>query len=233
MTRVAAIGDLHVRVGEDGRFRDLFEEIGQVADVLLLAGDLVELGLVEELEVLLADLEACPLPKAAVLGNHDYFSGQVPALTAALTQAGVAVLEGDAVQIGGVGVVGLKGTAGGFNRMLNPIAEPEIVAFAQLSRVDAEKLDTLLSAQETPPQIVLMHYAPIVETIVGEVREEYPFMGSSRYAAVIDQHRPGIVIHGHSHFGTFAGNTPGGVPVRNVAMQVAKPDGRPYALFEV
>ncbi|MFL5093853.1 MAG: metallophosphoesterase, partial [Xanthobacteraceae bacterium] len=41
------------------------------------------------------------------------------------------------------------------------------------------------------------------------------------------------VVHGHAHRGKYEGRTPGGAPVYNVAFNVQKPTGRPYALIEV
>jgi len=233
MVRIAAIGDLHVRFDDADRFAPAFERMNDEADLLLLAGDLVELGQVRELGPLLRQLDRCRLPKIAVLGNHDYYSGEVPLLTARLTDAGVRVLEHEVAPFGDLDIVGFKGTAGGFGRMLAPIAEPEIVAFAQLSRLDAERFETTLSQATARHKIVLMHYAPILETIRGEAPEEYVFLGSSRYAEAIDRHRPDLVIHGHAHFGQLSGRTPGGVPVFNVATQISRPDGRIYSLFEV
>ena len=44
MVRIAAIGDLHVRFDDADRFAPAFERMNDEADLLLLAGDLVELG---------------------------------------------------------------------------------------------------------------------------------------------------------------------------------------------
>ncbi|TIR61704.1 MAG: metallophosphoesterase, partial [Mesorhizobium sp.] len=41
------------------------------------------------------------------------------------------------------------------------------------------------------------------------------------------------VVHGHAHRGSYEGRTPGGASVYNVAMHIAKPTGRPYALLEI
>src|ERR671920_1979169 len=74
MMRVAAIGDLHVREDNAESYRDLFGEISREADVLVLAGDLTDLGLPREAEILAEDLRACAIPVVGVLGNHDYES---------------------------------------------------------------------------------------------------------------------------------------------------------------
>jgi hypothetical protein len=56
---VAAIGDLHVRENNERRYRELFAEISEVADVLALAGDLTDFGKTGEAELLAEDLRSC------------------------------------------------------------------------------------------------------------------------------------------------------------------------------
>ncbi len=80
---------------------------------------------------------------------------------------------------------------------------------------------------------MLLHYAPIPGTLAGEPEQLYPFLGSSRLLDPIDTLRPGIVFHGHAHYGSYRGETPGGVPVRNVAMQVLATEGLAFHLHEV
>jgi Icc-related predicted phosphoesterase len=55
---VAAIGDLHVTENGVRRYRDLFAEISDAADVLVLAGDLTDFGKPGEAELLAEDLRA-------------------------------------------------------------------------------------------------------------------------------------------------------------------------------
>ncbi|GLS19885.1 hypothetical protein GCM10007874_29020 [Labrys miyagiensis] len=81
--------------------------------------------------------------------------------------------------------------------------------------------------------LVILHYAPILATPVGEPAEIYPFLGSSRLAETIDRFTVSAVVHGHAHRGAYEGKTPGGAPVYNVAAHVEKPTGRPYALLEI
>ena len=57
--RVAAIGDLHVMENSVAPYRELFTEIGGVADVLLLCGDLTNFGKTSEAEILAEDIRAC------------------------------------------------------------------------------------------------------------------------------------------------------------------------------
>src|SRR5215467_7833797 len=74
--RVAAIADVHATATAKGQWREQFAEISHAADVLCLCGDLTNLGTRLEAESLAEDLRACAIPVFAVLGNHDYHSGQ-------------------------------------------------------------------------------------------------------------------------------------------------------------
>jgi uncharacterized protein len=76
---------------------------------------------------------------------------------------------------------------------------------------------------------VLLHYAPIAETLAGEPPGIRAFLGSERLAAPIAAHRPDIVLHGHAHGGSFEGCI-GTVPVYNVAVHVI---GRDFWIFDL
>jgi len=80
---------------------------------------------------------------------------------------------------------------------------------------------------------VVLHYAPIEATVEGEPYEIYPFLGCSRLAETIDRFKVSVVLHGHAHHGRHEGRTPAGIPVYNVALQLEKPGGRPYAVFDL
>ena len=81
--------------------------------------------------------------------------------------------------------------------------------------------------------MVVLHYAPITETVVGEPPEIFPFLGSSRLAETIDRFKVDAVVHGHAHRGSYEGRTPAGAPVFNVAAHIEKPTGKPYALIDL
>jgi Icc-related predicted phosphoesterase len=232
--KVAAIGDLHVK--EDGAvsFRELFGEISRAADVLVIAGDLTDLGKPREAEILAEDLRACSVPVVAVLGNHDYECGCVEEVSQILRQAGVRLLDGQTTEIEGVGFVGVKGFAGGFGRrMLGSFGEPAIKAMVAEGVNEAIRLENAMRQVRSERALVVLHYAPIAETIAGEPLEIFPFLGSSRLAETIDRFRVSAVVHGHAHRGAYEGRTPGGAPVYNVAMHIEKPNGRPYALLQI
>jgi Icc-related predicted phosphoesterase len=233
-TKVAALADLHVKDNPDASYRDLFSEISGAADVLVLAGDLTDLGKPNQAEHLAADLAACSIPVVAVLGNHDYEGGEIEKVSAILKNAKVHLLDGQHVEIRGVGFVGVKGFAGGFGRfMLSSFGEPAIKAMVAEGVHQAMLLENAMRQVRSERAVVVLHYAPIVATVVGEPAEIYPFLGSSRLAETIDRFTVSAVVHGHAHRGAYEGKTPGGAPVYNVAAHVEKPTGRPYALLEI
>src|SRR5262245_61297807 len=117
VVRVAAIGDLHYgRSAAPGSLQPLFAQINQSADVLVICGDLTDFGLAEEARGLVRELAVLKTPVVAVLGNHDYESSQQDQMRSILTEAGVAILDGDSTEILGIGFAGIKGFAGGFGR---------------------------------------------------------------------------------------------------------------------
>jgi Icc-related predicted phosphoesterase len=79
--------------------------------------------------------------------------------------------------------------------------------------------------------VVVLHYAPVLDTVEGEPLEIFPFLGCSRLSETIDRFKVSAVVHGHAHHGRYEGRTPAGAPVYNVALTIEKPSGRPYALI--
>ena len=232
--RVAAIGDLHVREDNSESYRDLFGEISREADVLVLAGDLTDLGKPKEAELLAQDLKACSIPVVGVLGNHDYECGAHEEVAHILREVGMKVLDGQSVEIDGVGFVGVKGFAGGFGRrMLGSFGEPAIKQFVGEAMNETLRLENAMRQVRAKRSLVILHYAPIPDTIESEPLEIYPFLGSSRLAETIDRFKVSAIVHGHAHRGRYEGRTPGGQPVYNVAQHIEKPTGKPYAILEI
>ncbi|MBB3017891.1 Icc-related predicted phosphoesterase [Microvirga lupini] len=232
--KVAAMGDLHVREDNWVSYRDLFSEISKEADVLVLAGDLTDLGKPKEAELLAQDIKSCSIPVVGVLGNHDYECGAHEEVAHILRDAGMRVLDGQSVEIDGVGFVGVKGFAGGFGRrMLGSFGEPAIKQFVGETMNETLRLENAMRQVRAKRSMVILHYAPITETIESEPLEIYPFLGSSRLAETIDRFKVSAIVHGHAHRGRFEGRTPGGQPVYNVAKHIEKPTGKPYALIEI
>jgi Icc-related predicted phosphoesterase len=232
--RIAAVGDLHYESGTRSSVRDLFQEVNRAADVLVLCGDLTTTGRPEQVRAFAEELSVVSIPVVAVLGNHDYDGEAVEEVDAILKDFGVHLLDGRQVTIEGVGFAGTKGFAGGFGRgTLAPFGEPLIKEFVQHAIDEALKLENALRSLETTEKVVVLHYSPIPETVVGEPESIYSFLGSSRLLAPLETHGATVVFHGHAHHGTAEGRTPTGIPVFNVALPVLKREGRSFHLWRV
>lgn len=225
MIRIAAVGDLHAGLDSVGKIRGGFEDVGKRAAVLLLAGDLTRRGTGEEGKVVAAELEDLPVQVVAVLGNHDYHSGQQDAIRASLEEAGIRVLEGESavIDIDGtrLGVAGVKGFGGGFaGASASRFGEEEMKRFVAHTEETAERLERALDSLEADLRVALMHYAPVETTLTGERLEIYPFLGSYLLAEAADRAGADLILHGHAHRGAEKGVTPAGIHVRNVAESV-------------
>jgi Icc-related predicted phosphoesterase len=154
-----------------------------------------------------------------------------------LTHAGVRVLDGEACEIEGVGIAGVKGFAGGFGRAsLGAWGEPAIKLFVKEALNEAMKLESALAKLRTPRRIALLHYSPVAGTIEGEPVEIYAFLGSSRLEEPLLRYPVDAVFHGHAHRGTMEGKTINGLPVYNVAkplLQRMRPDQPPFRVIEL
>jgi Icc-related predicted phosphoesterase len=236
--RIAAVGDLHCGKTSQGAYQALFSSIAERADVVLLCGDLTDYGLPEEARVLARELApALKVPVLAVLGNHDHESGHAQEVTDILREAGVKMLDGDAVEVCGVGFAGVKGFCGGFGRRtLAPWGEHSIKAFVHEALEEALKLESALAKLRTPRRVALLHYAPIEATVEGEPREIYPFLGSSRLEEPLNRFKASAIFHGHAHHGAPEGRTSAGAPVYNVAWPLLKrviTDGAPIRIVDM
>lgn len=227
--RVAAAGDLHCAEPLRERITRSFAALEGATDLVLLAGDLTTHGLPDQAAVLADACRALTAPVVCVLGNHDHHSGREAEITEVLTGAGIVVLDRShlVLDVGEteLGIVGVKGFVGGFpgaeipdfgERLLRDVYHETSLEVEALE----EGLEAVSGCHRT---IVLMHYAPITDTLVGEPEPIWAFLGSGRLAAPIGMHRPDLVVHGHAHHGSLVGAV-GEVPVRNVAVQVSGED---------
>jgi Icc-related predicted phosphoesterase len=233
MIRIAAVGDIHLGVQDAGRCRPAYESVADHADLLLLAGDLTKLGTHEEAGVVAEEFGGLPVPVVAVLGNHDHHSDAADDVTQVLSDAGITVLEGTAAEftIRGqtVGVAGTKGFGGGFaGKCASNFGEAYMKDFVGRTVSYAAALGDALAGLRSDHRIALTHYAPTAETLHGEPPEIYAFLGSYLLAEAIDGAGAELALHGHAHYGSEQGLTPGGVRVRNVARPVI---GAPYAVY--
>jgi Icc-related predicted phosphoesterase len=236
--RLAAVGDLHYGKASRGSLQTLFAAVTRLeADVLILCGDLTDYGLPEEAAELAREFASgIKIPMVGVLGNHDYESGASVEITRLLTEAGMTVLDGETVEVLGIGFAGVKGFAGGFGRgVLGPWGEEVIKRFVQEAVNEALKLETALARLRTPTRVAILHYAPIAGTVEGEPREIYPWLGCSRLEEPLARYEVTAVFHGHAHHGVAEGRTINGTPVYNVSLPllIASNPEQPLRVLDV
>lgn len=239
-TKIAAMADIHIRISDKGKLRDIFEELNETADVLAICGDLTDTGDEEEAVVLGEELKALRIPVLGVLGNHDYEKGRQKIIKQILTDHHMTILDGESIVLADVAFAGVKGFGGGFDQyMLSIFGEDMMKEFVHEAVNESLQLDRALTRleQDYPhlPKAVLLHYAPIKDTVVGEPEQLFPFLGSSHLAEPLTRRQVAIAFHGHAHGGTLSGHTTSEIPVYNVALPVLKRerDGQSYLLIEV
>ena len=234
--KIAAVGDLHMRVTDKGMWAEHFKNVSSEAQVLLVCGDLTDTGDEEEAEALAEELKSCSIPVIAVLGNHDFEKGRQKIIRQIFTDRNITILEGESVVVEGIGFAGVKGYGGGFdNHMLSMFGEDAMKAFVQEAVNESLQLDRALARleQEYPeiPKIVLLHYSPIKDTVVGEPEQIYPFLGCSRLIEPLHRREVHATFHGHAHAGRLEGVTSQGVKVFNVALPVLKAANGDYPFY--
>jgi Icc-related predicted phosphoesterase len=238
--RIGAVADLHYtrNPSESWPLRDLLAQASRECDVLVLAGDLTDRGLPDEAHGVAREIHAAVnVPVVAVLGNHDFESGRAGEVRDILVESGIQVLDGEGVQVEGIGFAGVKGFAGGFGkRALGPWGEDIIKQFVHEAVAEALKLESALARLRRMRRVAVLHYSPIQATVEGEPCEIFPFLGSSRLEEPLVRYRVDVVFHGHAHRGAPEGRTAAGAPVYNVGLPVlrrAYPDRPPFRVFEI
>jgi Icc-related predicted phosphoesterase len=225
--RVAAIGDLHLRGREEPSAVPGLSGLAEHADLLLVAGDLTENGRLMEAEAAGELLAAARLPVVAVLGNHDLRSLRRVAFRRALERWGIEVLDGCATLVrlpngSRVGIAGTAGSGGGFWPHEGPTAihARTLKRLAIRARRECEALERALLSLDADMRIATLHFAPTTTTLGREPLAKYWMLGNCELGVVLDRRSPDLVVHGHAHLGTLKGRTPGGIPVRNVALPI-------------
>jgi uncharacterized protein len=235
MIRIAAAADVHASEVTRERLERGFAELGGEADVVLLAGDLTTSGEPEQAQVLADACRQLDVPVFAVLGNHDHHAQRVDEVKEVLTAAGVRVLDRECatceVDELELGVVGTKGFVGGFpGSALPDFGEPLLRRVYAETSAEAEAVATGLQAiVHCDVRVVLLHYAPVAETLAGEPSGIHTYLGCDRLATPIAENGADLVLHGHAHAGAFEGQI-GEIPVYNVAVHVT---GRNFWIFEL
>lgn len=230
VVRIAAIGDLHIRTHTPEHLEeDLIALQGQV-DLLVITGDITESGRIPEVEVAARLLEPVKVPMVGVLGNHDRRGLRRTAMRRMLEDSGLMLLDGNShgfeLRDGRtVGVAGVSGTGGGFwldeadaeggSRLRQAVSVK-----ARRESIRLKKALDTLHRRSPDVTIAVMHFSPTITTLGEEPILKHWMLGNSYLGRIIDEEGVDLVLHGHAHLGNRDGETSGGTPVRNVALQV-------------
>lgn len=233
--KIAASADLHVHEQSEDIYKPVFKDIHQKADVLALAGDLTASGRLKEVRVLLHELRPVKIPIVAVLGNHEYHNRKQDKIKEILLGEGIHILDGDCVQfeVDGLtaGFSGSKGFLAGFDKRAIPdFGEQSLRVLVDELFHEMNKMRQGLKNLNTDVKVLMMHYSPTRDTIIGEHPEIFAFLGSHVLAIPADEFEVDVVLHGHSHYGREKGLTEGGTPVRNVCIPVLR---KPFTIYEL
>jgi Icc-related predicted phosphoesterase len=221
--KVVAVADLHYTPEAEASVVPELYEAASLGDILVVCGDLTHHGLVEEATALARAADRISIPILAVLGNHDFHSGQEEAIKAALRGSRIQVLDGDVAVVQGIGFAGVKGFGSGFGRrVLEPWGEAVMKEFVRVSVDEATKLGSALARLKCEHRIALLHYSPVVGTVEGEPPEIHAFLGSSRLEEPLNRHQVRAAFHGHAHHGRAEGRTSTGIPVFNVSLPLLR-----------
>jgi Icc-related predicted phosphoesterase len=229
MVRIAAVGDLHIKGEASPDLVEAITGLDQVADLLVVAGDITNGGKLLEAEAAADVLALAGLPILAVMGNHDRRCLRRKAFYSILSRAGVDMLDGEirVMSFGAetIGFAGIGGSGGGFW----PDAGPDAIhsrAMERLrvkARLEATRLETALhslTAHDVDHTVVITHFAPTINTLGVEPEAKYWMLGNIELGRTIDRFPVDLVLHGHAHLGNAMGRTPNGILVRNVAQSV-------------
>ena len=99
-----------------------------------------------------------------------------------------------------------------------------IVLLNSDTEVEPGFAEPLVAAAERDPRIGAVtgkiYYFADRKRIWCAGGDHHWMLGNCELGVVLDRWRPDLAVHGHAHLGNLRGQTPGGVPVRNVAMPV-------------
>lgn len=169
------------------------------ADLVLLAGDLVEKGATHHCRLVVSRIRSMYKGELlAVFGNEEYDErkDELRRLCRDVRwlddEYVVTTLEGLRVA-----VVGTRGVLDRPTRW----QLRNVPGIRELYRKRLRRVEELLrkASREAQCTVLLTHYAPICGTLEGEDERIWSQLGSRRLTRVIMRVKPDVVVHGHAH----------------------------------
>ncbi len=219
MIKVACVSDVHSPKHLES-FKSAMKKIdGESIDIFLLAGDIIYKGKIDELRNVIAVIEESKIqfPIYSCFGNEEFDN-----LYDKLRELGrgeIIFLNDELISIERkkqtIGIIGTKGS------LARPTwwQEKNIPNIREIYKNRIEKIENLLEQLRFDINILLFHYAPTYQTVIGEPERAYPQMGTSAFEKIIlnKKIRIDAVFHGHAHKGRKFVLLKNRVPVYNVA----------------
>jgi 3',5'-cyclic AMP phosphodiesterase CpdA len=175
------------------RMMELVPSLG--VDRVVVTGDLTNLALESEFELVQRTLRAAPVPATVIPGNHDtYTRGSVRA--GRFESFLLEFMEGERVgraaypfvqRHGELAIIGVS----------TAIASLPLYAVGQVGADQLVRLGKILQATraEGLRRVVLIHH-PVVDGVAGA---RHDLLDRSAFAQVIAEHGAELVLHGHEH----------------------------------
>lgn len=217
--RIAATADIH-----SPQYLDLLktavDELAWRPDLLLMAGDIIDRGRARWFGPALDTLRKMgPKRIVGVFGNEEYEEVQAEIL--ADFSGAVLFLNDGSVTLDlgrySVGIVGTKGS-------LEVPTSWQKKNVPEITSIYSRRVDLvahLLEDLRADIRVLLMHYSPTFETLIGEDRKIWPHLGHRGYEKVIREVKPDVVLHAHAHRGSKRAIIDG-VEVLNVSLPLWK-----------
>ncbi len=205
---IAAISDIHVE--KYPLTKGFFDDVNGNANLLIIGGDMNN-GKEGEVKLFLDLVSGVEIPIVVIFGNHDCDAGDMEGIKTMLSaNPRIKILDGEYVEYefsgSRVGIAGTKGYGGGFapHRLVSR-GEQATKSFVEEENREVAKLETALNRMKIAApdfKIALTHWAAFEETVEGEPRELYPFLGSSSLGNLIENSVSHLALSGHAHHGS-------------------------------
>ena len=185
LMRIAAFSDLHIWGPVPNWISVEFAGLHEKADVLVIAGDITNNGLMAQAERAANLLRTVQIPIVAVVGNHDRRTPRPARFRELIESSGVTFLNGTTFEVGddvSIGFAGVQGSGGGFWPVEGPDTLPRRTAqaLAVRSRREASRLDAALESLDTDVKIVVTHVSPTLTTLQTEPKFKFFLLGEQR-----------------------------------------------------
>lgn len=219
--KILATSDIHSPLFYQDFLKSL-EEINEKIDLILLAGDIVEKdSLQKEIEeyqkIANSFFGKFFAPTIAVFGNTEFeqYRDQIKKEV-----KGIRFLDDEYIELE---IEGKKVLIFGSTGSLDEPTKWQAANIHNIRQIYSIRIEKARSVLKNYPnfKILLTHYATTYQTLEGENPLFYQNLGSKEFEKIIEEVKPNLVIHGHSHKGTkFAWVDR--VPVFNVAFPLHK-----------